>query len=658
MHRTRSFLALAGICLLCSAVLALSGGTPQAGAAAPAYTTINTGPWHAPFAAPGPLEQTAAALAGTYAPPRDLVSLTLRLKLGGNGNVPQVVNGVPPSYTVGTRHEFNVANVTNRNYFTVTATVRYVTPHAYWYVRDGLSVSMSALRASADRFEAKIYPKNRQVFGHEVSPGVDNDEHITVLITQVPGVGGYFAAADAFPRAVNPFSNQRDMIYMSTLPSGKSGDPGNYFEGTLAHEFQHMIQWNVHHNRDVWLDEGASEIAMWVNGYDAGGVDYSFATNPDTQLNAWDEAGRTSAHYGASYMFLRYLMDRHGGEGFMANILKHDLPGTTGLDAAIKEAGNPAGFEGAFRDWTIANVLNDRQLDGGRYSYSQGGRVKPARTLSRYPATRTESVHQYAADYISLTGNSGPLTVSFKGSATVPVVAARPHSGQFYWYANRQDSADATLTREFDLTRASKATLQFWTWYDIEPAFDYAYVEASTDGGKSWATLKGKYTSEDNPNGNSFGWAWSGRSGLAAASKATPKWVQESVDLGAYAGKKVLVRFEYVTDEGYNRSGFLVDDITIPEIGYSDNAETDGGWTAEGFVRIGSQLPQTWFVALIERGSPNRVRMIPVDANGNGSITLSGLGRGTPTRDAILVISPQAPKTTEQAKYTVTVKKK
>ncbi|HYP40395.1 MAG TPA: hypothetical protein VEX13_08535, partial [Chloroflexia bacterium] len=101
-----------------------------------------------------------------------------------------------------------------------------------------------------------------------------------------------------------------------------------------------------------------------------------------------------------------------------------------------------------------------------------------------------------------------------------------------------------------------------------------------------------------------------------------------------------------------------VDDITIPEIGYSDNAETDGGWAAGGFVRIGSQLPQTWFVALIERGSPNRVRVIPVDANGNGSITLSGLGRGTATRDAILVISPQAPKTTEQAKYTVTVKKK
>ncbi|MEA2574711.1 MAG: hypothetical protein QOH93_2009 [Chloroflexia bacterium] len=645
MHRTRFFSTLAAIFLLVGLVVALSQVQTRAGAASPKY-------------APSPLEQTAAALAGTSSPPRDLVALTLRLRLGGNGNVPAVVNNIPPNYAVGTRHEFYVANVTDRNIFTVTATVRYVTSHAYWYVRDGMNVNMASLRASADLFESKIYTKNRQVFGHEVSPGVDNDEHITVLITPVPGVGGYFSASDAFPRIVNPFSNQRDMIYMSSLPGGKSGDPGNYFESTLAHEFQHMIQWNVHRQRDIWLDEGASVVAQWVNGYSAGGLDYSFTGAPDTQLNAWDEPGRSSAHYGASYMFLRYLMDRYGGESFMATLLKHDLPGTEGLDAAIKEGGNSAGFEGAFQDWTIANALNDKKLDRGRYSYSEGGRVKPGRILSQYPATRSETVHQYAADYISLAGNSGALTVSFKGNSTVPVVAAKPHSGQYDWYANRQDSADATLTREFDLTRVRRATLQFWTWYDIENLFDYAYAEVSADGGKSWTTLKGKYTTQDNPNGHSYGHAWTGKSGIAATSSATPKWVQESVDLSAYAGKKVLIRFEYVTDEGYNRPGFLVDDISIPEISYSDSAEADNGWVAQGFVRISSQLPEKWFVALIERGSTNRVRVIPVDASGSGSITLTGLGRGTQTRDAILVISPQAPKTTEQASYTVTVKKK
>ncbi|MDQ3929268.1 MAG: immune inhibitor A [Chloroflexota bacterium] len=658
MHRTRFFYALSSALLLLLGLLALSSGEPQATSATSLYTTITSQLPHRLLQAPSPLEQTAAALAGTYSPPRDLVSLTLRLRLGGNGSVPQTVNSTPPNYAVGTKQVFNVANVNNRSIFTVTATLRYVTAHAYWYVRDGMNANMANLRASADLFETKIYPKNRQVFGHEVSPGVDNDEHITVLITQVPGVGGYFSSADAFPSIVNPFSNQRDMIYMSTLPGGKIGNPDNFFESVLAHEFQHMIQWNVHRNRDIWLDEGASVIAQWLNGYDAGGLDYAFVTNPDTQLNAWDEAGSNPAHYGASYMFLRYLMERYGGEAFMANLLDHDLPGTDGLDAAIKDAGNAGGFEGAFQDWTIANVLKDKNLEGGRYNYSQGARVKPGRTLSRYPATRSESVHQYAADYISLTGNTGALTISFKGNPTVGVVAAKPHSGQYYWYANRQDSADARLTREFDLTKVSRATLQFWTWYDIEQYFDYAYAEASVDAGKSWTVLKGKYTTGENPNGNSYGQGWSGKSGVAARSSATPKWVQESVDLSPYAGKKVLVRFEYVTDEGLNRPGLLVDDVSIPEIGYSDDTESDNGWLAEGFLRIGSHVPQKWFVALIERGSTNRVRVIPVDALGNGTITLSGLGRGTQTRDAILVISPQAPKTTEQANYSVTVKKR
>src|SRR5207302_1771103 len=115
------------------------------------------------------------------------------------------------------------------------------------------------------------------------------------------------------------------------------------------------------------------------------------------------------------------------------------------------------------------------------------------------------------------------------------------------------------------------------------------------DGGRSWMPQKGKYTTTTNPNGASFGHAWTGRSGVSSNSSAPAKWVQESIDLSGYAGKKALVRFEYITDEGYNAPGMAVDDIRVPEIGYSDNAETDNAWNAQGFVRIGSTVPQRWF---------------------------------------------------------------
>src|SRR4028119_861083 len=99
MERKRLFSALTSTFLLFAALLALSSGQPQATVAAPTYTTGSQ--------AKTLLEPTAAALAGTYAPPRDLVALTQRLRLGGNGSVPEMVNSTPPNYPVGTRHEFN-----------------------------------------------------------------------------------------------------------------------------------------------------------------------------------------------------------------------------------------------------------------------------------------------------------------------------------------------------------------------------------------------------------------------------------------------------------------------------------------------------------------------------------------------------------------------
>ncbi len=629
-------------------------GTRITGVTAPLSSSLDT-----PASPTFSLTQTASLLADTDAPGRDLITLTQRLRLKDDTPIPSVVNATPPNYDVGTKHTFNIADITKRSYFTATATIWFVTPHAYWYVKDGYNVNGPALQSAANYFESHIYIKDRQVFGPEADPGVDNDKHLTVLIAPVPGVGGYFSNADAYPKIVNPFSNERDMIYLASVPKGDPADPDNYFMATLAHEFQHMIHWNVQRDREVWLDEGSSEVAMFLNGYDPGGADVSFAITPDTQLNAWDDTSKAIQHYGASYLFLRYTMDHFGGERFLGKLLASDRLGPAGFDEALAASGYPVGFDDAFKDWTIANVLNDNRPADGRYSYSAGGRVSPGRTISSYPATRNDTVHQYAADYIRLSGTTQDATISFKGDDTVRVIGAEPHSGSAFWYSNRRDLGDATLTREFDLTTTRRATLKFWTWYDIELMFDYGYIEASTDGGATWTPLQGKYTTTDNPNGASYGPGWTGVSGAATngSGKGTPTWVQESVDLSNFGGKRVLVRFEYITDEGYNRPGLAIDDLSIPEIGWSDDAEVSRDWEAEGWLRIGSRVPEKWFVALIEKGAGgvNRVRVMDVSQDGTGSLDVSGIGSGTNTREAILVIAPLAPKTTEIANYTVTI---
>ena len=52
------------------------------------------------------------------------------------------------------------------------------------------------------------------------------------------------------------------------------------------------------------------------------------------------------------------------------------------------------------------------------------------------------------------------------------------------------------------------------------------------------------------------------------------------------------------------------------------------------------------------------VREMTVDMHGNGTDRLAGIGSSTPIRDATLVIAAMAPKTTETATYTVTIKAK
>ena len=42
------------------------------------------------------------------------------------------------------------------------------------------------------------------------------------------------------------------------------------------------------------------------------------------------------------------------------------------------------------------------------------------------------------------------------------------------------------------------------------------------------------------------------------------------MDLSDYAGEEsVLLRFEYITDDGVNLDGILIDDVAIPEIDFA-----------------------------------------------------------------------------------------
>ena len=103
-------------------------------------------------------------------------------------------------------------------------------------------------------------------------------------------VAGYYSSADEYSRLANPYSNEREMFYV--VLDGSMVPGSDWYEGVLAHEFQHMIHWADDRNEETWVNEGCSELSAYLNGYDPGGFDGAFLTDPDVQLTTWPELHR------------------------------------------------------------------------------------------------------------------------------------------------------------------------------------------------------------------------------------------------------------------------------------------------------------------------------------------------------------------------------
>jgi immune inhibitor A len=590
-----------------------------------------------------PEQQTARAIAQASLPDRDLLDLAQRLQ-GLSLPSEQQASDTPSGYEIGEKQTFWLHNVNSSDFFTATARLEYETSHAYWWIEEGYEVGQRALERSALNFETRTYPTNRRVFGSEWTPGIDADPHIYIFLGNVPGVGGYFSSPDEYPTLVRPYSNQHEMFYINL----ENAQPGNaYFDGILAHEFQHMILWAIDRDEDTWVSEGLSELASHINGYDVGGSDALFADQPDTQLTTWPELEDSGPHYGASYLFLAYFLE-HYGEQAVSDLVAEPADGINGFNVVL--AHTPPlhrRFEDLLADWVIANYLDDPELGSGRYGYSDLQLDPPqhANHHTDFPVEEEAAVRQYAADYILIEADS-PLELQFTGNPVVPLVGNEPHSGDYQWWSVRGDEGDARLTRAFDLSELQRATLRAWMWYDLEADYDYAYVQVSPDGGQTWNILANEHTTSSNPNGNSYGPAFTGHSG----ERSSPQWVLEQFDLTPYAGQKILVRFEVVTDDTVTGPGLCLDDISIPELRYSTDVE-DGpdGWQAEGWIRVTSHVPQDFIVQMISFGNATSVQTLPLDERMQGTFTIPGLGQDV--KRVVLVISALAPATTEQAGY-------
>jgi murein tripeptide amidase MpaA len=129
-------------------------------------------------------------------------------------------------------------------------------------------------------------------------------------------------------------------------------------------------------------------------------------------------------------------------------------------------------------------------------------------------------------------------------------------------------SANSTLTKTtgMNLTGYDYVTLQYWTYWAIEPSYDFATVEISTNNGSSWSTLRTSIMQKGVGSSQpSTAYGYDGYTpGLT--------FIFQEINLSNYIGQTVKLRFHTVSDGGEERDGFFVDDIRV--LGYHKSIDT------------------------------------------------------------------------------------
>ncbi len=583
-------------------------------------------------------------------PEKEIIALMSALE---GKDISPVAQTEATPYQIGDEASFWYKNTATNENIQIQAKLLYRSDDLNLWFQNSSNEKQEAIDEAAQRIETEIMPTNRAFFGTEWQPGVDGDDRINILhLKDLGNVGvAYFWSGDELPISVNPYSNQREMLYVS-LKDAKLGSD-EYFH-SITHEMQHLIQWHVDKNEDSWLNEGMAELAAHVNGFTIKRTN-DYINNTDNQLTALShDPTEIAADYANSFFFSAYLLDRFG-EGATRALVQHTESGPQGITAVLNELNTGLTFDDIFADWVASSYLHSHDLGSGSHSY-QTVELDPikAQTLKTGTLT-TAAVHQYGTDYWRISGEE-PVTVMFTGTQQVPLIDTAPFSRDAFYASLPGDESAFSLTREFDLSGLDKATLQFHTWYDIEDGWDYAYVMVSTDkactepcrSDRSWDILPATSTTLDNPQGNSLGHGFTGKSG----SDDTPVWQQESVDLSDYVGQTILLRFQTITDGAVNEQGFLIDDITIPELNFFDDAEQENGWEEAGIVRTTNILPASFIVQRILIGADSaQVEYVSLNENNQGE-WLFPLDKNV--SEAILIVSGSTPVTRAVSPYEIT----
>ena len=406
------------------------------------------------------------------------------------------------------------------------------------------------------------------------------------------------------------------------------------YEGTFAHEFQHLVHYDIDPNELSWVNEGCSTLAEWLCGYgfSAGHISEYLLYWWDTSLVIWQ--GELS-NYGAVFLWTFYMYQHYGGDSLIWDLVHHLDNGIAAWNDLLSMDGYCYGdgklFDDIFQEWAMANYL-----DGdGIYGYpilqlpsADTGWYSIPYTLwmweDLYPGSFDTQVDKYPhSGYNYPYGSSIPYVVNYvefykKGGSFLNVefdgddfCGVPAYNGDWKWHSDGAAWAWFRMHQTFEIPETG-ATLNFANWFQIEADWDYAYVEVNDNG--HWYTLPGLRTVDDvgfnygtynlncpddlEPTTYYDAGEWHAFTGSSGG------WYQETMDLSFFAGRSIELYFTYWTDPYTIEAGMYIDDISIPELAvpFFDDVE-DGldGWTVDaGWYRNDVVIPNDFKVNFIE----------------------------------------------------------
>jgi hypothetical protein len=588
---------------------------------------------------------------------------------------------------VGEQKTFLALDDSAGQYFFDDFTLKAIGDHIEIWVQDDLDypagdcrndgvrnvVTQAQLDSFVHEFDTNIYPKESDAFsvpptrdGTDATlPGlvglpddyyVGDGDKIVTLIENVrddnyytpPNVQAFSYIAGFFSSQLNGYFGRNVMTIDSYDWAHRTGanppnepDPNDIcnskparphlYEGTFAHEYQHLLESYEDSDEVNWVNEGLSDWAQSLVGYvkpstpiqqigyDShiqcflGWLSVQTPANPnpykggpENSLTRWGDQGdgEILCDYGAAYTMMEFLAGRYGVK-FMSALHDDDGNGFAGLQDVLDNTGHhKVESSEVLHDWSLMVALDGLIDDGAKIKGNPKEKKVTAPTLDATinwdnpDAYDSPGAPSNGADYVRLRDSGGQyLTggqigeLSFQGQSTLPtrpvmwtVDSAPPLGGASSTsgpalYSGADDNRDEAIVRAITVPTGADANVSFDALWNEELGWDFGFVQVSTDGGGTYDSVAcTDTTTETNPD--AFPTAQDNVPGFSGYSGA---WLHQTCDLAAYAGQSVLIAFRTFNDEaslGTSEDvppGFWVDNIAVGGTSLSDGS-TLTGW--------------------------------------------------------------------------------